>query len=97
VQAVASGTADLAAIDAQTWRLLLRHGAADPALEIARTQPTPGLPLITAMAHQPAPIRSALGAALDALPPAVLSALDLRGFVRIDAADYLAIPLPHNP
>ena len=97
VQAVASGTADLAAIDAQTWRLLLRHGAADPALEIARTQPTPGLPLITAMAQQPAPIRSALGAALDALPPAVLSALDLQGFVRIDAADYLAIPLPHNP
>ena len=30
-RAVADGLADLAAIDAQTWRLLLRHAGADPA------------------------------------------------------------------
>lgn len=96
-RAVAEGSADLAAIDAQTWRLLLRHEGADPMLEIARTAPTPGLPLITSLAHDPAPIRAALTEALGALRPATLSALDLRGFVQIDAAAYLAMPLPPNP
>lgn len=96
-RAVADGQADLAAIDAQTWRLLMRHGGADPGLEIARTPPTPGLPLITAGTRDPAPIRAALDAAAAALPPAVLAALDLRGFVKIAAADYLAVPTPPNP
>lgn len=96
VQAVAGGMADLAAIDAQTWRILLRHGGADQALEIARTQPVPGLPLITSLANDPALIRAALTQAMGMLSPAVLTALDLRGFVRIDADAYLAIPLPHN-
>ena len=95
--AVADGLADLAAIDAQTWRLLLRHGGADPALEIGWTTPTPGLPLITAAAHDPAVIRTALNDALSTLPAAVLTALDLRGMVRIDAAEYLAIPVPPHP
>jgi len=97
VQAVAGGMADLAAIDAQTWRLLLRAGAADPALEIARTLPTPGLPLITAQAHDPAAILAALTGALTRLAPSVLRALDLRDFVEIDAGAYLEIPLPPNP
>lgn len=96
-RAVAQGAADLAAIDAQTWRLLVRFDHADPALEIARTAPTPGLPLITAMAHDPAPLRAALDHAIASLPPEVLHALDLRGFVQIEHADYLAIALPPNP
>ena len=96
-RAVANGEADLAAIDAQTWRLLVRHDGADPALEIARTPPTPGLPLITADAHDPARLRSALVAALAALPLATRDALYLRGFVQIDANRYLAIPIPPNP
>ena len=96
-RAVAEGQADLAAIDAQTWRLLVRHAGTDPGLEIARTPPTPGLPLITARAHDPAPIRAALTAALAGLPAETLSALDLRGFVQIDAAAYLAMSVPPNP
>jgi hypothetical protein len=96
-RAVADGLVDLAAIDAQTWRLLQRHDGADAALEIARTPPTPGLPLITAATQDPAPIRAALRAALDRLPPQVTAALDLKGIVAIDAASYLALPLPPNP
>ncbi|PWK61043.1 phosphate/phosphite/phosphonate ABC transporter substrate-binding protein [Roseicyclus mahoneyensis] len=95
-RAVAGGAADLAAIDAQTWRLLVRAGA-DPTLEIARTPPTPGLPLITAQGRDPAPIRAALAQALAALPAASAAALDLRGFVSIEARTYRAIPIPPNP
>ena len=96
-RAMAEGRADLAAIDAQTWRQLVRFDGADPALEIARTPPTPGLPLITAAGRDPAPIRAALSEALATLPAATAAALDLRGFVTIDPAAYRAIPIPPNP
>ena len=96
-QTVAEGRADLAAIDAQTWRQLIRFDHADPALEIARTDPTPALPYITAASQDPAPVRAALSDALAALPQASRDALDLQGLARIDAAAYLAIPIPPNP
>ena len=96
-RAVADGLADLAAIDAQTWRLLLRHAGADPAFEIARTPPTPGLPLITALAHTPEVIANAVAQACAALDPATRAALDLQGIVQINKAAYLALPLPPDP
>ena len=96
-RAVAAGRADLAAIDAQTWRQLIRFDGADPALEIARTPPTPGLPLITALGRDPAPIRAALAQVLASLPPATRAALDLHGFATLDAKAYRAIPIPPNP
>lgn len=95
--AVGDGRADLAAIDAQTWRQLVRFDRADPALEIGRTAPTPGLPLITAATRDPIPIRAALVAALADLPDATLRALDLRGVVEIGASAYRAVPIPPNP
>lgn len=96
-RAVADGAADLAAIDAQTWRQLLRFDRADPALEIARTAPSPALPYITAARNDPAPIRAALAEALAALPAETRAALDLNGIVQIDAAAYRAVPIPPNP
>lgn len=96
-RAVAEGTADLAAVDAQTWRQLLRFDAADPGLEIARTPPTPGLPLITAATHDAASLRGAVTEAVAALPAATRHALDLSGIVHIDAHRYRAIPIPPNP
>lgn len=96
-RAVAEGRVDLAAIDAQTWRQLLRFDGADPALEIARTSPTPGLPLITAAGRDPAPIRAALSEAMATLPAASAAALDLKGFVTIAPTAYRAIPIPPNP
>jgi ABC-type phosphate/phosphonate transport system substrate-binding protein len=96
-QAVAMGQADLAAIDAQSWRLLCTHAGADPGLEIARTTPTPGLPLITARANPPAPIAQAVAQGLAALDRADRAALGLQGLVQIDTAQYLALPLPPDP
>jgi ABC-type phosphate/phosphonate transport system substrate-binding protein len=96
-RAVAEGRADLAAIDAQTWRLLVRAGDAAADLEIARTDPTPALPYITAATNDPAPIRDALAEALAALPQTTRAALDLHGIVQINAAAYRAVPIPPNP
>lgn len=97
LRALREGSADLAAIDAQTWRQLLRFDGADPALEIARTPPSPGLPLITARGRDPAPLRAALAEAITSLPAATRAALDLQGMVTLDEAAYRAIPIPPNP
>ncbi len=97
VRAVAEDLADIAAIDAQTWRQLIRFAGADPALEIARTPPTPGLPLITGMGQDPARIRSALAIALADVPAPSRRALDLNGFVHIRTETYLSPPIPPNP
>jgi ABC-type phosphate/phosphonate transport system substrate-binding protein len=98
-RAVAEGRADIAGIDALTWELLHAH---DPALTaqlrvLARTEPTPGLPYITAMARDPAPIADAVDAAISALDPEDRAALHLRGLVRIPAETYLAVPSPPPP
>lgn len=95
--AVREGRADLAAIDSQTWRLLLRHADADAALEIARTSPTPGLPLITALGQDGKRIANAVAAGIAALAAEHRAALDLQGLVQIDATRYRALPLPPNP
>ncbi|QBX99589.1 hypothetical protein E2K80_01690 [Rhodophyticola sp. CCM32] len=94
-RAVVDGQADLAAIDAQTWRLLTRYAPWTANLtEIARTAPTPGLPLISAKTRDPEPIRKALHNALEALAPADRQMLDLQGFPIIPKAAYLAQPIP---
>jgi len=98
-EAVADGRADLACLDAVTWRLLERH---EPALAarlatIGATGPTPGLPLITARNRDPAPIFEAVSGAIGALAPEDRFALGLRGLVRIPLAAYEALPLPPAP
>lgn len=98
-RAVAEGRADLAALDAVTWRLIGRH---DPALAarlrvVEMTDPTPGLPLITAKGRDPAPLFAAVAGAIAALAPADRDALGLAGIVAIPAAAYLALPLPPDP
>jgi len=89
IAAVASGRADLAAVDAVTWALAKRH---DPAAATVRvlghTDPTPGLPYITARGRDPAALAAAAAAAIAALPRHVRAALMLTGFARPTAADY---------
>ncbi|MFP4239579.1 MAG: phosphate/phosphite/phosphonate ABC transporter substrate-binding protein [Rhodosalinus sp.] len=97
-RAVAEGAADLAALDAQTWRLLARHDPVAEHLEVVgMTPPSPGLPLITARGRDPDPLARAVEAGIAALAPADRAALGLRGLVRIPAAVYLAHPLPPAP
>lgn len=98
-RAVAAGRADIAAIDAVTWRLITRHvpELAARLRVIGQTDPTPGLPLITAKGRDTAPIARAFAAAIAALSPADRSALGLVGLATIPASAYLAVPTPPPP
>lgn len=97
--AVASGRADLACIDAVTWRLIEAHrpAVAEALRVVARTAPTPGLPLITAPGRDPGPLADAVAEAVAALTAEDRDALGLRGVIRIPLAAYLAIPTPPSP
>lgn len=98
-RAVASGTADLCAVDAVTWAMIGRY---EPALAgglqvVARTGATPGLPLITGRADLVAPLRVALALAVKALRPEDRWASGIEAFVARDVAPYLALPVPPPP
>lgn len=96
--AVAEGRADIAALDAVTFAHLQ---ALDPIAArlkvVGLTDPTPGLPLITATGRDPAPIFAAVSAAIAALDPGDRATLRLRGIVRIPVDSYLAVPNPPSP
>ncbi len=96
--AVAHGKADLAALDAVTWSLLSEHDPAAASVRvIGQTDPTPGLPYITARGADSAAIFDAIAAAIDRLNPAERAALRLKSIVRIPAEAYLSIPIPVAP
>ncbi|MDR0808926.1 MAG: phosphate/phosphite/phosphonate ABC transporter substrate-binding protein [Gemmobacter sp.] len=97
-RAVAEGAADWAALDAVTWRLILRHDPFAARLRVwGQTAPAPGLPYITAAGRDPAPIRRAIRAAIAALAPQDRDAIGPRKLVEIPAAIYLAQPNPPPP
>lgn len=96
--AVAEGRADFAAIDAVTWALIERHDAIAAKLAVFdRTAPTPALPFITAKARPARRIAVALRRAVASLSPRTRAALLLKGVTRLDAARYLALPIPPAP
>lgn len=98
-QAVAGGRADVGAVDAVTWRLLERYRpeVTGRLRIVARTDPTPGLPLVTALAaHAPA-IAAAVRAAIADLPDLAATAPGLRGLADIPASAYLGVPTPPDP
>lgn len=94
-QAVAEGRADIATIDAQTWRMIQRWDHFAQALqEGERTEPTPGLPLITARADLIDALRTAVTRHIETLPDDDRALLDIRGVALVPAESYLAIPTP---
>lgn len=96
-RAVADGRADIAAIDAITWRNLMRWWPDAARLRvIGRTGATPGQSFITRAGQDPAPYRAAIAAAIAALPAADAAMLGLRGIVALPLSDY-DIPLPPPP
>lgn len=96
--AVAEGRADLAAIDAVTWRLLQRwEPGVAPLREIARTTPTPGLPYIAAAGADGPRLFAILAEAIAAMPEADRDLTGLQGIVAIPAEAYLAVPTPPSP
>ena len=96
---VAEGHADLACIDAQTWRMICRWDPDTAAAlrEVGRTAPTPGLPFITAAGRPPGDLRLALADAIRRMPDADRDVLDLQDFVVIGVDSYHAVPTPHFP
>ena len=98
VHTVAEGAADLAGIDALTWALLCEHDPVARRLRVVdQTDPTPGLPYITAAGRNPSPIAAAVRSAIVDLAPETRDLLHLRGLVDIPAAAYLGIPTPPSP
>jgi ABC-type phosphate/phosphonate transport system substrate-binding protein len=93
---VASGQADIAAIDAVTWRLIERHEVFASKLRILEpTKPiTPALPLITSLALDADQIYDAVKQAIRDLPEEIRDAMLLKGVVKIPASDYLSVPNP---
>lgn len=95
-QMVVENKADFAAIDAITWRFWKQQGNL-PALKIIyETNPTPGLPLITALENAD-DVYECVSAAIKDLTQIDQDALGLQGIFRIPTADYLAIPTPPSP
>lgn len=95
--AVAGGAAGAAALDAQSWRLLLRHDPAAARVRvIGRTGASPGLTFCTARGNDPAPLRAALCEAIAALAPRHRAAMDLAGIVVHPETAY-DLPIPPRP
>jgi len=94
-QFVAEGRADIAALDAVTWRLVERYEACASSLRVLETTAqTPGLPYITALNRDGGMIFDAVARAIAGLSEPDRGALGLKGIIRIPAKDYLAVPNP---
>lgn len=94
-QMVADGRADIAALDAVTWRLIQRYeGFASGLRVLTWTDPTPGLPYIAAKGADVQGTFDAVQAAIAGLSEADRSALGLKGLIAIPEDAYLAVPNP---
>mgnify|MGYP001029068483 FL=1 len=95
VAAVIAGEADIASIDAQTWRLMCRFDDPLSALvKVGETPPTPGLPYITRIGAPANLYRAAVDEAIARLAPRTRRSLGLLGFTQIPASAYCAVPTP---
>lgn len=92
VQAVAEGRADVAAIDAVTWSILEQWEAGlDQVRPFAETDPTPGLPYITALGNAAPALHDAAEDAIAGLSDHDRRILRLRGLVRVEPERYHAM------
>lgn len=94
-RAVADGAADIAAIDAVTWRLLDRYEPFAASLRVLDwTEPTPGLPYIAGLGADVMSTSAAVAEAIAVLTAEDREALGLRGLISLPAAAYLAVENP---
>ena len=93
--AVMDGLADIAAIDAVTWRLLQRNDATMAGLRVVeRTKPTPGLPYISALGANHRVMFDAIAGALTNLSASDRETLGVKRLLFIPPVAYLAVPTP---
>ncbi|SEM17061.1 ABC transporter, phosphonate, substrate-binding protein [Roseovarius azorensis] len=96
--AVSEGRADIASLDALSWKIMRQHDAfTDDLRVLGLTDPTPALPYITAQGRDPAVLRLALQAAIAGLCAADRTTLGLTGIILVPAEDYLVTPNPAPP
>lgn len=94
-EAVAGGAADIASLDAVSWRLMRLYEPFAQELRVLDwTAPTPGLPLIAAKGADVAATFAAVDSAIQQLRPRDRSLLGLTGLVFIPKEDYLALKDP---
>lgn len=99
IEAVRSGAANFAAVDAVTFHLWKDENP-EVACEVDvfdRTPPTPALPYITDMTRDPEPIAQAVKRAIEELSQEDKQRLRLKDVVQIPASEYLALPIPPAP
>lgn len=93
--AIANRAADIAAIDAVSWKYIKEFDGLESVLkEVDHTRPTPALPYITAKAQDARKVFDTLGRAIQNLADADKRLLCLKGLARVHARDYLAMPMP---
>lgn len=94
-RAVATGHADIASLDAVTWRNIEKYeGFAADLRVLDWTKPTPGLPLITALANDADLIFRAVKGAIKGLDAHTKSQLGVEGILNIPKEDYFKIRNP---
>lgn len=94
-RAVATGDADLAAIDPVTWQMIERWDRfARHLCVVAETPPTAALPYITSLDQDAAVLRDALSAAIQSLSPEDRDTLCLTGITFVPPEHYFALPKP---
>ena len=94
-KAVADGRADIASLDAVSWRLMEQYEPFAQNLRVLDwTEPTPGLPLIAAKNANASATFGAVMNAIQQLTDDDRSSLCLKGIVQIPKADYLAVQDP---
>lgn len=94
-RAVANRTADIASLDAVSWRLMQTYEPFVQNLRVIEwTPPTPGLPYIAAAGADRQATFEAVAQAIASLSPQDAKALGLRGLVTIPRQAYLAVPNP---
>lgn len=96
---VAGGLADITAIDAISWRHISRFDLWANSLRVlCWTEPTPGLPFITAFAPMAPTLGRCLAQAIQSMPRVLRDHLTLQGLVRIEAGHYLSVAdAPDSP
>lgn len=97
IAAVATGQGDIAAIDAQTWRIETAKNPHTESLKVIdTTDATPGMTFITRKGQNPAPYFAAIDAAIRAIPQDAASVLGLRAIVALPPSAY-DLPFPPQP
>ncbi len=92
---VAQNNADIAFIDAQTWRLIQRYDDFSRGLRVLMwTEQSPGLPYISGKGTDAGAMFDAVTEAIVQLSAADRDVLGLHGLVRIPKAAYLAVETP---